>query len=141
MLKIVFENLGLVENCKFFKNGKKVVDYYAQTIINEKMHKKLLVIVIDFEMPIMSGIEAIKEIRNLHKITNENIRSRHELLSSEASKHVPDELCLPKFLMFSSHLRPRFSDFTKDHGVDHVIQKPPNQEEIFTLLLGFVNEH
>lgn len=42
---------------------------------------------------------------------------------------------MPRFIMFSAHQRKGFQDFVLERGVDQIIEKPPNQDEIFSLVV------
>jgi CheY-like chemotaxis protein len=62
-MRIIFRKLGLLKQCKFVANGQQVTECYS-TMISESNYntKDIIIILIDFEMPILSGLEAIKVI-------------------------------------------------------------------------------
>ena len=42
---------------------------------------------------------------------------------------------MPTFVMFSAYKHRAFQEFAILHGVDYIIEKPPNQDEIFNLVM------
>ena len=80
-------------------------------------------------MPHASGLDAIKEVRAIYNVTNFKIK-----------KEGKRQLLMPKFVMFSAHVRKGFENYLKDQGVDFIIEKPPKTEEIFDLIVGIAQD-
>jgi hypothetical protein len=49
-------------------------------------------------------------------------------------------LRMPTFVMFSAYKHRAFQEFSIMHGVDYIIDKPPNQDEIFTLVMKVLED-
>ena len=47
---------------------------------------------------------------------------------------------MPTFVMFSVHSQKGFRDFVKNRGVDFVIEKPPNTNEIEDLIRKILSD-
>ena len=143
-LRLVFQSLGLLEFCQFKSNGKEVVDLCKEIIFNgfNGPQKQVLIVMVDFEMPIMTGLQAIKELKAIYRISYHN-EFFAPANGDEAQLPNPNQHCLlpmPKCVMFSAHIRKGFSEFLKNEGVDYIIDKPPNQEEIFKILVSATDE-
>lgn len=81
-----------------------------------------MIMILDFEMPLVSGLETIKEVSSLYNHSNFKIKSKQAIegLDSDCS------LLMPKFAMFSVHFRKGFEAFVREKGVDVILSKPPN---------------
>ena len=79
-LNLVFRKLGLQDNCELFSDGKTVVKWFIQHMQDRKAHSRdsVVVVIIDFEMGGMNGLEAVKEVKALYNVVNENYR-RHDI--------------------------------------------------------------
>jgi hypothetical protein len=70
-LRLVFSNLGLEEHCSFLNDGRQVVRSCIKNVEDSTDPQNMVTIVIvDFEMPVMSGLEAIKEIKAYYNEVN-----------------------------------------------------------------------
>ena len=90
--------------------------------------------IIDFEMPVLNGIEAIKEIRST--ISNHNETAMTHFQTTELVLDKPKIIGLPTFAMFSQYSDPHFRGYCKERGVDFFIEKPPNENEIASLIIA-----
>ena len=70
-LRIIFNKIGLLKNCHFVSNGQLLVDTCKNIVsFSDFETDDITVIVTDFEMPMLSGLEAIKEISAFYNHTN-----------------------------------------------------------------------
>lgn len=78
------------------------------------------IVIADFEMPVMNGLEAIREIRAFYSTINQRLRKKmliqqsSELISTQSVK----SLTMPKFVMFSVHTKKGFLDYVMERGVN-----------------------
>lgn len=109
---MVFLKLGLKDNCKVFSDGKSVVNWFVQHLKDPNAYSKdkVCVVIIDFEMGGINGLEAVKEIRAMYNIINEQLRDSSairmsELEHTESNNTQPEErfFNMPVFVMFSVH--------------------------------------
>jgi len=49
-------------------------------------------------------------------------------------------LRMPTFVMFSAYKHRAFQEFSIMHGADYIIDKPPNQDEIFKLVMTVLED-
>lgn len=140
-LRLVFQDLGVLQHCHFFKNGQEVIEYCKDNVngtvkpYSKRLQKDLPIVIVDFEMPECNGLDTIKEIKALYTITNHMLAAKKrgkQGCTTNADYH----LVMPKFVMFSAHVRRGFESFIKEKGVDFIISKPPNKEEIFNILVS-----
>ena len=88
-------------------------------------------VIVDYEMPMMTGLEAIKEIRALYSTINARIwhaalnQTRAETGSPKTGIQY---IRLPKFALFSVHKNKAFEEFAMERGVDYFVDKPPNSD-------------
>ena len=103
-LRIAFVNIGLEEYCKFVRNGQEVVEACQAEVGSLKHNEGLTQIVItDYQMPFMTGVEAITEIRAFYNIQNARIRQVKTSMVNDSDNIRLKELTMPTFLMFSVH--------------------------------------
>ena len=68
-LRVILNSLGLADFCKFVENGKELADSCIDETKSLEPNTELMQIIItDYEMPMKTGIEAIKEIRAFYNI-------------------------------------------------------------------------
>ena len=62
-LRLVFNNLGLIDHCIFVSDGQQAFDSYVQTDKESRGKCDLVcILILDFEMPMMTGLDVKKEI-------------------------------------------------------------------------------
>ena len=70
-LRLVFKNLGLLDYCHFVNDGKQVVDCCIKNVEeSEEGAETVTIVIVDYEMPMMTGLEAIKEIQAFYSLVN-----------------------------------------------------------------------
>ena len=70
-LRVVFTNMGLIEYCTFVNNGRQLVDYFTEQMeFSGAPRDEINIVVADYEMPIMTGLDAVKEIRAIFTVIN-----------------------------------------------------------------------
>ena len=67
-----------MSNCTFYSDGKSVVRWFINHMKDPNAHKKdrVVVVIIDFEMGGLNGLEAVKEVRALYRVINEQYRKK-----------------------------------------------------------------
>lgn len=121
-LRCVFENLDLLPNCTFVTNGKEAVQAAIKHVEDsdfELSYELVQIVIVDYEMPYLTGLEAIGEITSSYKSKN---------------WQGTDDIRLPTFCMFSVHQFQKFQAYALERGVDQFISKPPNKEEILKIV-------
>ena len=94
----------------------------------------MTIVVIDYEMPTMTGLEAIKEIKALYNAVNTRITRNREISSETGSKTGLRDIRMPVFALFSCHQNQAFQHFCLQRGVSQILDKPPNPDQIFKLV-------
>lgn len=82
------------------------------------------IVIIDFQMPVMTGIEAIEEIIAFYKQTNLVAKKKAKIQQISENNRIPkreNKLDLPVFVMFSVHSHKGFIEYAKQRGVDYFI--------------------
>lgn len=118
-LRVVFENLGMGTNCTFVNDGKQAVQAAIKNVKDsdyERKYELVQIVIVDFEMPQLNGLEAVNEIKSFYNTTEPRLTN------------------LPTFVMFSVHQFRKFKEYVLERGVDYTIQKPPNREEIYAIV-------
>ena len=144
-MRIIFRKLGLSKQCKFVANGQQVTECY-QTILSESNYntKDITIILIDFEMPILSGLEAIKVIKDQVNSVNLSLAMRQRLTTmtlqtnSNGRERPKKQLPYPKFIMCTAYRNNEFQEFVKERGVDFIINKPVMATEIETVIREYI---
>ena len=98
-------------------------------IASELEKKELVIVISDFNMPIKTGLTAMKEITALYNIHIHN---------SQLNKDPRGKLYMPTFVMFTVHTGKAFIEHLKNNDVKYIIKKPPNKEEIFDIILNAI---
>ena len=68
-LKLVFQNLGLLSSCEFVNDGRQALDRCIKCVEDsdfEKKHELVIIVILDYEMPNLTGVEAIREIKGFY---------------------------------------------------------------------------
>jgi CheY-like chemotaxis protein len=79
-------------------------------------------VITDYEMPFMTGVEAINEIRAFYSIQNARIRQvRNSIMTKDNNNVRLREMSMPTFIMFSVHKTRIFQEYCMEHGVNYVI--------------------
>lgn len=88
-------------------------------------------------MPYKSGLEAIQEIKAYVNILNQKAKKKghNNTLQTEEAR-----VKMPIFCMYSQHQQRGFLKYALSKGVDHVISKPPNQDEILKIVMKALEE-
>jgi CheY-like chemotaxis protein len=104
-LRIALVNMGLAEYCQFVRNGQEVVEACLGEVDRLEYNEGLTQIVItDYEMPFITGVQAIAEIRAFYSIQNVRIRQvRNSIMDRKNGSVRLRELIMPTFIMFSVH--------------------------------------
>ena len=82
-------------------------------------------------MPMMTGLEAIKEIRALYRTINARIKLaalNQPSAETGSEKTGIKYVRLPKFALFSVYKNKVFEEFAMERGVDFIVEKPPNPD-------------
>ena len=108
-LRLVFRKLDLEAFCLFFDNGHSVIDYCKKNVQNQLQQqrgerKEVTIMILDHEMPRVSGLETIKEVRSLYNVSNFMIQSQQRI----EGVATDEKLLMPKFAMFSAHVKKGF---------------------------------
>ena len=82
-LRLVFSRLGLVKFCHFCNAGKDLVEYLSNRTTEycqqaEPSVREIPIVIVDFEMPHLDGLETIKELKAMYNIKNFGISNGHE---------------------------------------------------------------
>lgn len=134
-LKIVFQGLGLFNYCHFVSNGQAVIDCCQKNLYEvEEGDDLVTIVVIDYEMPMMTGLKAIKEIKALFNTVNSRILCNKKERFETGSKTGLREVRMPIFALFSCHQNKAFLHFCVERGVNHFLDKPPNPDQIFNIV-------
>ena len=130
-LGAVLKNLGLLQHSLFMENGGKVVDHCIKSFKDPALRQRLVqIVIVDYMMPGMTGIQAIEEVRAFYSQMNMRAQRRAEIEDPQERPYPNEKFTPPVFVMFSVHQHLGFREFAKDHGVDYFISKPPKQQEI-----------
>lgn len=73
--------MGLVELCNFCIDGMQIIDCVKETLrkfmesmpTNREIHKPVAFILLDYLMPLKSGIEVIDEVRKIYEKQNASL--------------------------------------------------------------------
>ena len=73
-LSLVFRKFGLKPNCNFFSDGLSVINYFIEHLSAPQNYIKnqVFVVIIDFEMGGINGLETIKEVKAFFNVQNAN---------------------------------------------------------------------
>lgn len=127
-LKIVFKNLGLISYCKFMTDGRQLIKSCITNVEENCQATDLVTIVIaDYEMPIYTGVEAIKEIKAFYKHLSDQAKSE-KLEEKIDTAGIARRYRMPTFCMISQYQFAGFNEFAKANGVDYILQKPPDEQ-------------
>ena len=116
-LRVIFTNMGLIEFCTFVNNGRQLVDYFTEQIdFAGAPRDEINIVIADYEMPIMTGLEAVKEIRAIFTVMNQRLLKKHQIknnknLVSNRSKKDYKQLEMPTFILSSTHTHKGFREF------------------------------
>ena len=146
-LKIVFQNLGLLSSCEFVNDGRQALERCIKCVEDSDFGQKyetLIIVILDFEMPNMTGLNAIKMIKGFYDTIRWNVQVKNPKYA-DARNFDPENgraANYPTFCMYSQHSHKGFREFVldPDRGVDYIIQKPLNLEEIYEIVVNAVNK-
>ena len=132
-----FGELGIEEKLKIFSDGRRVVDYISEVIDDLDSSsggvatkwpvQPVTLLLLDVNMPILTGMEAMKMIRDKYKQINEKYRAIHD-----TDRKVVIE---PLMCYYSQCSRDMIDTFTtEDEKADLFLQKPLPIKELVSLL-------
>jgi len=58
-------------------NGQAVVDAVIKDFNEERARNEVLILIVDYEMPFMTGLQAIMEVRSFYKIVNRQLMNEN----------------------------------------------------------------
>ena len=122
-LKTMFEEFDILEHVSFFHNGRQVVDEVNQHLELNEGQDPIGLIILDFNMPVMNGIEVVQEVKIIYEEFNKECRKTGEA-----------ELKLPTIAFFTGQQDEAFKSYCTKKGVDIFLQKPVSNQELFSLL-------
>lgn len=133
----MFEEIEIADKCVFVSDGKQAVEHCIRSAKQDSSGKLVQVLILDYEMPHMSGLQVISEIKAFVNIQH---HSGNRLDSQGREQHVRAKTRMPTFCMFSNHTKNKaFQEYASQH-VDHFLSKPPNSEEIFKIVVSKLRE-
>jgi CheY-like chemotaxis protein len=111
-----FETLGLLEHTEFVFNGQDAVLKVAELF---GKGERISLVLTDFQMPRLNGIQAITKIRNFYQTQRAN------------GKEVMD----PEFVFMTAYKTSGFDALVKDLGSDiPVFEKPLQVDQLQEIL-------
>ena len=127
-LRVVFTNMGLIKYCTFVNNGRQLVDYFTEQMdFAGAPRDEINIVIADFDMPIMTGLEAVKEIRAIFTVINQRLLKKHQIKNGKklvSDKSGTDkklvgnrsdkdykQLTMPTFILSSMHSHKGFREY------------------------------
>ena len=117
-----FDDLGLTDRLMMFSNGRDAVQHFDWMLKQERsqQHPKrpqpVSLIFLDINMPIMTGLEAIKLIKQKYEEANLRVQSE---------KEDGWQIVRPVIFFFSQFDRKGFSSFiSSEERADFYLEKP-----------------
>ena len=116
-LRVVFTNMGLIEFCTFVNNGRQLVDYFTEQMeFAGAPRDEINIVIADYEMPIMTGLDAVKEIRAIFTVINQRLLKKHQIKSGKKlignrSDEDFKKLTMPVFILSSTHSHKGFREY------------------------------
>ena len=85
---MTFGDLGISDKLTIFSDGKNVVDHFKeilddianQAVVERKPIQPVSLLLLDINMPIKSGLEAIIDIKEKYRVVNEQHQNSDGLL-------------------------------------------------------------
>jgi CheY-like chemotaxis protein len=108
-LRVVFTNMGLIEYCTFVNNGRQLVDYFTEQMdFVGAPRDEINIVIADYEMPVLTGLDAVKEIRAIFTVINQRLLKKHQIkngkrLVGDKSDKDFKKLTMPTFILSSTH--------------------------------------
>lgn len=100
-LKLIFSNLGLIDYCKFVGDGRQAVNACIRNAEESDCNNELVqILVLDYDMPYLNGLEAIAEIKAYYSKANQRMEERDTEFKNLVTQHG---VLFPTFCMYSQH--------------------------------------
>lgn len=118
-LRLVFDKLGVIRNCEFVCDGLEAKNAEIKAVTDsdfERKYELVLIVIVDYSMPFMTGVEVVQEITSFYNTMNWHLEPQQEQIMETVKAEV-----LPTFCMFSGHNFKGFREFVLEHGVDYII--------------------
>ena len=122
VLKEHFDHFELQPNCEFFFDGQQITNRTQECVkdavcyasADTKELRPIALILLDFQMPNKTGLQAVTEIKKFYAATNLEL----EIKGTEL------KVIEPLFVFLTSYSTPNFKRLLKDIGVEHCYEKP-----------------
>lgn len=117
-LRLVFDKLGLIDHCVFVNDGEEAKDAVIKAVTDsdfERKYELVLIVIVDYTMPYMNGVEVVKEVTKFYNTMNWRLEPQQPIYEP-----VKAEI-LPTFCMFSCHSFKGFREHVLSQGVDYII--------------------
>ena len=86
------------------------------------------IVIVDFQMPMLTGLDVIKEVRATYESVNKKLHGAS--FESQSEKTERGEMRMPTFCLFSVHNHKAFVEYSREKGVDYFLDKPPNPSQL-----------
>jgi CheY-like chemotaxis protein len=115
-IESVLEDCSLLESCVFCEDGRVAIDLFKKYTTEKHYVSHVLT---DFNMPMANGREVVIEIDKFIQYYNRN---------------NPEPIPKPKFIFILAHKSTPYQILAEELGVDAVMQKPLQLEELNLIL-------
>jgi CheY-like chemotaxis protein len=126
LLKRFIERAGYT--CIIAENGQEAIDMYQENNMKDdgdKNHQKIDLIFMDIEMPVMDGLLATLNIRQLEK---------------QQQKEKGDKFSPVFIIGLSGNARSQYIKLAMDSGMDDYMTKPVTAQQIVDVIWKFVSQ-
>jgi len=126
LLKRFIERAG--HTCIIAENGQEAIDMYQENNIKDngdKNHQKIDLIFMDIEMPVMDGLLATLNIRQLEK---------------QQQKEKGDKFSPVIIIGLSGNARSQYIKLAMDSGMDDYMTKPVTAQQIVDIIRKFISQ-